>query len=597
MSGRIMKKERKTIGSMDLLPAILLFTLLPVMSKGQLVTTGLSQYAWLSVGEQGYDFFMHWKSVIFLGLVVWMIAVLLDRILLRRKKVGSKRQFLPLAIYAVLVILSTVFSVNQELSLHGMLEQYETIWVLLGYLLTAFYCAQVAETKRDVQILLGALCVGALLQGLIGLSQAAGMDFWNTALGKSLLTLGLDASVKEKLVFSFGNSDANKVYMASYNPNYAGVYIILTLPLVLTFAAMAKKKWQKIAALVVAVILTICLVACGSKMGILVAGVLVVLGGWMLGGAKKSGVVSKKDSWKRPVCMAGCLFAAVLGILVYDAAGNHRLTKAIAKSVQKKEYKFTELEPGQDSVRVTFKGNTFELSAEHTEQGDTLKVIQDGERLPVYWDMDRQRFFIEKEGYEGMSFDAFVEDGISCVIIWRNKISWQFMKEGAEGYVYVNLYGKKDVIVEAETVLPGYEKALSGRGYIWGRTLPLLKDTLLWGTGPDTFTVVFPQNDYLYRAHTSRKLFTQIRSKAHNMYLQTALQTGVCSLICLVIFWCMLLKGLWRQRKQHLLLCTGLMLSLTGYLLMGFLNDSVVAVAPLFWGIAGVGVALSGIRE
>ena len=42
----------------------------------------------------------------------------------------------------------------------------------------------------------------------------------------------------------------------------------------------------------------------------------------------------------------------------------------------------------------------------------------------------------------------------------------------------------------------GKEKMGSARIYNWSRTIPLLKDTLLVGFGPDTFSKVFPQNDF-----------------------------------------------------------------------------------------------------
>ena len=40
-------------------------------------------------------------------------------------------------------------------------------------------------------------------------------------------------------------------------------------------------------------------------------------------------------------------------------------------------------------------------------------------------------------------------------------------------------------------------------------------------------------------------------------------------------------------------MAAGICLGIVGYLLMGLLNDSVVAVAPLFWGMLGVGIALN----
>ena len=83
-------------------------------------------------------------------------------------------------------------------------------------------------------------------------------------------------------------------------------------------------------------------------------------------------------------------------------------------------------------------------------------------------------------------------------------------------------------------VWKGHEKALSGRGYIWGRTIPLILKHLIWGSGPDTFAAEFPQTDYVMKANTGAGMYQQLPTKAHSLYLQTALQTGVLSLLCLI---------------------------------------------------------------
>ena len=77
VGGEEMKKKRRVF-NMDLLPAMLLFAIFPVMAKGQLVDNPLVGEPWFFGGSQQYDFFMHWKSVIFLILVIWMLAVLIN---------------------------------------------------------------------------------------------------------------------------------------------------------------------------------------------------------------------------------------------------------------------------------------------------------------------------------------------------------------------------------------------------------------------------------------------------------------------------------------------------------------------------------------
>ena len=95
----------------------------------------------------------------------------------------------------------------------------------------------------------------------------------------------------------------------------------------------------------------------------------------------------------------------------------------------------------------------------------------------------------------------------------------------------------------------GLETKGSGRIYIWSRTLPLLKKYFFVGSGPDTFYRAFPQNDYVGKemyADTSARMI----EKAHNGYLMTAVQTGVVSLILLLVFYGWYVKTFFRRVKH-----------------------------------------------
>ena len=96
----------------------------------------------------------------------------------------------------------------------------------------------------------------------------------------------------------------------------------------------------------------------------------------------------------------------------------------------------------------------------------------------------------------------------------------------------INTNSKKDVDIEfPETFgFKGKEKLGSMRGYIWSRSIPMLKNNLILGSGPDTFAFRFPQNDLigLYYAYDTPNT---IVDKPHNLYLQIALNDGVIALL------------------------------------------------------------------
>lgn len=137
---------------------------------------------------------------------------------------------------------------------------------------------------------------------------------------------------------------------------------------------------------------------------------------------------------------------------------------------------------------------------------------------------------------------------IRFLILWFNQgdITWNFFKEpGGEKYFYLNQYGKSDEIQNAAAVLKGYERAFSGRGYIWGRTIPLIAKHLLWGSGPDTFAAEFPQTDYVMKANTSLQYVpaasdqspqyvsaVSIADRCDICYLSDNILAAVCDIFC-----------------------------------------------------------------
>ena len=148
----------------------------------------------------------------------------------------------------------------------------------------------------------------------------------------------------------------------------------------------------------------------------------------------------------------------------------------------------------------------------------------------------------------------------------------------------------------------GKEKLASSRGYIWSRSIPLLKDTLILGSGPDTFSFDFPQHDMLGKLYAYGTT-NMIISKAHNLFLQIGLNNGVVALIAFVILIMFYiidsfkLYALKNKYDEKQILGSILALSVIGYLFTGLFNDSVICVAPIFWIILGVGAAVNFINK
>ena len=123
----------------------------------------------------------------------------------------------------------------------------------------------------------------------------------------------------------------------------------------------------------------------------------------------------------------------------------------------------------------------------------------------------------------------------------------------------------------------------------------MLKSTIVAGKGPDTFALYFPQYDFLnkLRYYQTGGIFVD---KAHNMYLQTALNTGILSLLALLAIFGMYavssIKIYWKEDFSGFLPAAGAacFVAFCGYAVAGLANDSVISVAPVFWALLGLGV-------
>ena len=126
------------------------------------------------------------------------------------------------------------------------------------------------------------------------------------------------------------------------------------------------------------------------------------------------------------------------------------------------------------------------------------------------------------------------------------------------------------------------------------------KDTVIVGHGPDTYHLL-PQHDFVgkFKYLLSGDI---IVDKPHNMYLQTAANTGILSLIALlVLFIGYIISSISLYRKSeydnfYAVAGFAIFVALLGYMGTGFFNDSIVSVAPVFWGLLGMGISCNSLQ-
>lgn len=133
----------------------------------------------------------------------------------------------------------------------------------------------------------------------------------------------------------------------------------------------------------------------------------------------------------------------------------------------------------------------------------------------------------------------------------------------------------------------------SGRIYIWEKTIPLIIDNPILGTGPDTLAKALKEK-YKTDDKFIKKNNKSLIDKAHNEYLQIAATTGIPSLAVYLIFLAAILsRTLKAIYLNNDMILKAVFCSILGYLIQAFFNISVVGVAPIFWALLGIAANLS----
>ena len=553
---------------------------LPLITYFHIQYIQFGDFAWFPNQTTWTDFFLYGKSrcVHFLGL---FMAIFLLIGAVRKKNARFEREWLLVLLYGILQLISAFSSAYPQQSFFGGIEQYESVWVLLGYLMIGCYAYQCIIYSESPEKIMTALFLGVFLSCILGFAQLLQHDFWETGLGKQLLIPQAYAELRENLRFNFAQGDWEPVYLASYNPNYAGIYLLMILPCI--FLWKNKYKW------ILGIIVTICMIGTMSKTVIFTAIILIVLCVILF----RKILLQIHKIWKVMLV----LLTFVFGIVSVIVSGN--------EADVSDEMLLQEVICEKDYVRITYQGETIRMRDVPQYDGGVKYEIcyEDGSHVALKWNEKSGELEPYAENLHGLRFKVYQKDDISYIMFRYGDIPFRFTNDVGTGkYEYVSINGKTDELLTAETVGNLSEEFINGRGYIWNRTLAVVSDNMLLGTGPDTFLPEFPQDDYVIRSNLGHTFFTQILTNAHSLYMHMAMQTGIPSLLCYVGFVLIYLKKSWKLYSGKMEYCfmekmgIGIFLGVTGYLICGLTFASSVCTTPIFWLLLGLGIGINKIN-
>lgn len=563
-----------------LFPILCVLCLMPFIVCLAEYDYGYSSYLWHSDNSVAQDLYAYYRSLFFELIAVISLCILVLRMILYREKQKPGRIFVPLAVYGLFALLSTVFSINPRASLTGNFYQFQSIFVLLGFCLMAFYSYQVMEREQDYRTIVRGIVVVFLLISVTGWFQVFGYDLLNFEwMQRLVMSEEQFAEYQGTLVDVFSG---NNVFLTLYNPNYAAVFLLMFTAVfaVMAYGEQEKKKRLGYLLLLFASLILLWFTYTRAAFVSLAAGAVV----FVL--CRGKGLL-KSCKYILPGILT--LAAALVGV---DAVNGFHYLSRIAD--EEKHSKIEEIRTLQDGISITYDGTVLILSMDekrlYVEDGEgnmaALEQNEDGEWLIPFAELIPAIF----TGRDGE---------LSCMIQIEG-YPLEFVKT-EEGYFYRNEDGKLDEMTEIPHIdLHGLEYLGSGRLYIWSRVIPMLKGYLLVGSGPDTFAEAFPQNDYVGKmvyAESTRR----VMEGAHNDYLTRWVQTGMVSVAALLVFYVLLFRRCFSAYRNCPLetvrqrLGFGCFLACVCYLICCLFSDSSLYTTPVFY--VFVGIALSATEK
>ncbi len=594
-------------------PVLLALAFVPLIVTAKKYNIGLNGYPWYSNSETSTDLFLYWKGQALILLAFLMTACLLISLAERKWMPEWRRlrslEILWLGSYLILSVLSSLFSAYPSFAIWGSYEQWEGLFVLLAYGILLLYVYLTVDTEWILRLVVYGLVAGGFLMGLLGTFQFFGMDLFRGERGQKLMNL----FIENKMDFTFNFSEG-WVYASLYNPNYVGSYAALLLPVLV---AVALTEWKKLSrfwimtAMVGACLMTVTLLGSHSLTGCV--------------GVFASLLFLVVFRWRRIVSTLGWkkLMAAAVGLGAFAAAMTVLFPEQVGAGVDKlfhpKEdtHMIRQMLSTGEGLQITTAGGaefyvrltgeeTAPLGAADAEGKELALLYHEGGR---YYTIEDHAYDYKKDGVviaeprlfktvvtvDGVNYDALRV--VDHQFVYEKDKAWTIAKMGNEYRVF-NAFQKVDQLQEIPALgFAGCQHFGDKRGYIWSRTIPLLKDFIVTGSGPSTFTMIFPNNDYIGKTNMNYDGVTV--TKPHNMYLQIWTQTGLLSLMAFLLlfawYFVRSLRLYWNRQPETVLEKLGLafMTALFGYMVTGIANDSTVAVAPVFWGMLGLGMAVN----
>lgn len=593
-----LRKERNLL----FLPVVLAMAIIPLTVHLVIVTLDPSAAA--LVGNTLYgDLFSHSKATV----LMIFAAIMLIAAAVKRKElfVQHDRQYMiylvAAGVFLLFAFLSSILSKYPSIAFWGGHDRAEGFITLFCYFVLLLFTVAAYRTEADFKNVLIALSIVVVVSSVLGIFQYCGHDLFNTDFGKALIISPWDSNNGKSAVEP---SAPGTLYGTFFHYDYVGSFAAITAPIFLILAIAEKSRREKIGLSVMTLLSLWLLFGSTSR-----AGIVGVAAAFVFGIIIFARIIAKE--WKISLC---CLAVILVGVVSLNFASKGKMFARIPSLVQDACSVFQSSNSPDYLTKLPVKdvsthGSTVSIV---TQKGDTLNATLSSQTLSLKDENGKTVKVETKNGTSAIIDPRFNRFGFSFVGMGTdNSLGLAVTIDGQQQFYFrVNPNMALEITNPTGTVnigsiqtpptfgFKGKEKLGSARGYIWSRAFPMVPSHLLLGSGPDTFMMNFPQND-LFGKYWAYGTTNMVVDKPHDLYLQILLSDGGIAFLAfmvIVLFYLVdsiRLYALKREYQGNRIFGAATCLGIIGYLFAGFFNDSIISVAPVFWIMLGVGIAIN----
>lgn len=585
---------------LSFVPFIILIVCLPWISY-MVSPDSLLKIAPKWSGATPTDYLLYQKSLwllLILPLFV-LFGLLYQRKMERKKDIILTLAFLFLTGYSVLVIVSAVLSRYTEISFWGAEEQREGMFVLIGYVVLCLTAVSLYRKEKDYKVIFWSLSVLTGILILFLVANTTEYDFYNSVFLQGWKQSSAFDEISSEVFQSM------ELYALTLHYTELGTLCSLLLPFFTVMAIFVKEKNVRVVSIVMAVCSCILLFFSMSRAG--VAGVFVAFSVLLVTCVRKWLIHYKQTLGVIAVFMVFCAGAGI-------ATNGEIFSKGI--ELRQDFYSLFQNQENFDyhkdipikQVAIDGKRLFFTMQQEVLELDYTTGAVNC---------FDKEGQFVEFQKGDGVRYmttdSRFADISFATEIIktmdrekeekrkvlrlyYQDKQIFIVNLAGLPQKAFLDTQYKNLDIVEAPYFgFEGKEKSANNRGYVWSRTIPLLRERLWIGSGAGSFSKEFPQGDVLAKWYVYGTPNITI-NEANNWYLQTGVEHGLLALLIWIVvlfFYFVDSFTLYIFRKEYNateIFGLAIFVALVGYSVNTFFVSTSISVAPLFWCLFGFGM-------